>query len=73
MLQLLSWRDFPAARAESLRYSLMFLGLGLASGAAMLLQGTMFGISGEALTTRLRTRAFRSMLSQALQPKTLMD
>ena len=43
-----------------------FPGLGLSSGVVMFLQGLMFGISGEQLTMRLRTRAFSSMLRQEM-------
>ena len=38
VLHLLSWQDIEAARAKSFEYSMMFLLLGLASGAAMFLQ-----------------------------------
>ncbi|RUS84570.1 hypothetical protein EGW08_007665 [Elysia chlorotica] len=45
-------------------YSLIMLGLGVMSLFTMFLQGYMFARSGEALTTRLRDKTFRSMLRQ---------
>lgn len=42
VLHLLSWQDIEAARAKSFEYSMMFLLLGLASGAAMFLQVCLF-------------------------------
>ena len=42
VLEILSWEDLNSARDQSKVYSFMFIGLGLTSGLAMFLQGSMF-------------------------------
>ncbi len=45
-------------------YCLLFLTIGVISLFGYLLQGSMFGISGENLTKRLRSLSFEKILSQ---------
>ena len=47
-------------------YALLFLLLGCLAALAELLQGWMFGISGENLTMRIRKEAFAAMLAQEI-------
>ncbi|GFO24716.1 multidrug resistance protein 1 [Plakobranchus ocellatus] len=56
--------DEKTQKDRIFEYSMILLGLGVMSLVTMFLQGYMFGRSGEALTTRLRDIAFRSMMRQ---------
>ncbi|XP_052792991.1 ATP-dependent translocase ABCB1-like isoform X1 [Mya arenaria] len=47
-------------------YCLLFVGIGLLSLVTYFLQGYMFGRSGEALTLRLRSIVFKTMLKQEM-------
>ncbi|XP_023344692.1 phosphatidylcholine translocator ABCB4 [Eurytemora carolleeae] len=66
VLSIFVWENIQEARDHSLYNCFLFIGLGVASGMAMFLQGYMFGISGEHLTYRLRILAFTHMLKQEL-------
>ena len=52
VLTILGDHDATQARADSIYYALIFLGLGVLAAVSQLVQGWMFAISGEALTTR---------------------
>ncbi len=45
-------------------YALLFIAIGVVSFLANLTQSTMFGVSGENMTKRLRARGFKTMLAQ---------
>jgi len=66
ILGVLGYTDTAKARSESVYYALLFLALGVVAATAQLLQGWMFGISGEYLTKRLRKDAFEAMLAQEM-------
>ena len=66
ILGVLGYLDINQAREESVYYALLFLGLGIFASLAQLIQGWMFGISGENLTKRLRRDTFEAMLSQEI-------
>merc|ERR1719422_884331 len=66
ILGVLGYEDIDKARADSIKYSLLFLLLGFFSFMVMFLQGLMFGISGENLTARMRKDAFEAMLRQEI-------
>ena len=66
ILGVLGYVDIDKAREESVYYALLFLGLGIFASLAQLIQGWMFGISGENLTKRLRRDTFEAMLSQEI-------
>jgi len=66
ILGVLGYEDIEKARADSIKYSLLFLLLGFFSFMVMFLQGLMFGISGENLTARMRKDAFEAMLRQEI-------
>ncbi|NWX86793.1 MDR1 protein, partial [Nothoprocta pentlandii] len=51
---------------NTLLFSLMFLVLGVITFAAYIVQGFMFGKSGETLTMRLRSLSFRALLQQEI-------
>ncbi|XP_010180454.1 PREDICTED: multidrug resistance protein 1-like [Mesitornis unicolor] len=51
---------------NTLVFSLMFLLLGVITLAAYIIQGFMFGKSGEILTMRLRSLSFRALLQQEI-------
>ncbi|XP_053483597.1 ATP-dependent translocase ABCB1 isoform X1 [Ictalurus furcatus] len=56
--------DPELKRQKTLMFSLLFLVLGAVSFITYLLQGFMFGKSGEILTMRLRSQAFKAILRQ---------
>ncbi|XP_069770399.1 ATP-dependent translocase ABCB1 isoform X2 [Narcine bancroftii] len=56
--------DKDVIRRESTLYSLLFLALGGISFITFFLQGFTFGHSGEKLTMRLRSMAFKAMIRQ---------
>ncbi|KGL80184.1 Multidrug resistance protein 1, partial [Tinamus guttatus] len=57
----------PVKRSKNtLLLSLMFLVLGVITLAAYVVQGFMFGKSGETLTMRLRSLSFRALLQQEI-------
>ena len=58
--------DPDIARPKSVEYALLFCGLGLGCLITITLQGLMFGLSGERLTKRVRSRMFEAMLHQEL-------
>ena len=66
VLSILGDHDATQARADSIYYALIFLGLGVLAALSQLVQGWMFAISGEALTTRLRTEMYQAMLAQEI-------
>merc|ERR1719495_482350 len=66
ILGVLGYEDIQKARDESVQYSLLFLALGFFAFMVMFLQGWMFGISGENLTSRMRKDAFEAMLKQEM-------
>merc|ERR1712226_1247184 len=66
ILGVLGYVDIDKAREESVYYALLFPGLGIFASLAQLIQGWMFGISGENLTKRLRRDTFEAMLSQEI-------
>ena len=66
VLGILGDLDTTQARSDSVYYALMFLGLGVFAALSQLVQGWMFAISGEALTTRLRTEMYQAMLAQEI-------
>ena len=66
VLTILGDHDATQARADSIYYALIFLGLGVLAALSQLVQGWMFAISGEALTTRLRTEMYQAMLAQEI-------
>ena len=66
VLGVLGYEDSRLARSESVFYALLFLLLGCLAALAELLQGWMFGISGENLTMRIRKEAFAAMLAQEI-------
>ncbi|NXG72368.1 MDR1 protein, partial [Baryphthengus martii] len=57
-------RDLEKRNKNTLVLSLMFLLLGVITLAAYIVQGFMFGKSGEMLTMRLRSLSFRTLLQQ---------
>ena len=66
VLTIFSDPDPENARKESVKYAIQFCGLGLACLVSIGLQGLMFGVSGERLTKRVRTRMFQAMLQQEM-------
>ncbi|XP_078273190.1 ATP-dependent translocase ABCB1-like isoform X1 [Rhinoraja longicauda] len=56
--------DKNVVRREATLYSLLFLAIGGISFVTFFLQGFMFGKSGETLTLRLRSMAFKAMMRQ---------
>merc|ERR1712106_55546 len=66
ILGVLGYEDIDQARADSVYYSCLFLILGFYSFMVMFLQGWMFGISGENLTSRMRKDAFEAMMKQEM-------
>lgn len=58
--------DIEYARDKSIDYALMFVGLGIMVGIAMLVQNWMFGISGARLTLRMRRWTMEAMLRQEI-------
>ena len=66
VLSILGDLDTTQARSDSIYYAVMFLGLGVLASLSQLVQGWMFAISGEALTTRLRIEMYQAMLSQEI-------
>ncbi|KAK3571853.1 hypothetical protein QTP86_020453, partial [Hemibagrus guttatus] len=56
--------DPEVKRQKTLMFSLLFLLLGAVSFITFFLQGVMFGKSGEILTMRLRSQAFKAILRQ---------
>ncbi|XP_060726456.1 ATP-dependent translocase ABCB1-like [Tachysurus vachellii] len=56
--------DPEVKRQKTLMFSLLFLLLGAVSFITYFLQGYMFGKSGEILTMRLRSQAFKAILRQ---------
>ena len=66
VLSILGDLDTTQARSDSIFYAFMFLGLGVLAALSQLVQGWMFAISGEALTTRLRTEMYQAMLAQEI-------
>ncbi|KAI5618278.1 multidrug resistance protein 1, partial [Silurus asotus] len=56
--------DPDVKRQKTLMFSLLFLLLGAVSFITYFLQGFMFGKSGEILTMRLRSQAFKAILRQ---------
>merc|ERR1712223_149875 len=66
ILGVLGYLDVDQARSESVYYAFLFLGLGIFASLAQLLQGWMFGVSGENLTKRLRRDTFEAMLAQEI-------
>ncbi|XP_071416994.1 ATP-binding cassette sub-family B member 5 isoform X4 [Pithys albifrons albifrons] len=59
-------RDPVKRSKNTLVLSLMFLLLGVITLAAYIIQGFMFGKSGEMLTMRLRSLSFRALLQQEI-------
>ena len=66
VLTIFSEPDPTVAREKSVSFALQFCALGLACLVSIGLQGMMFGVSGERLTKRVRTRMFQSMLQQEM-------
>ncbi|XP_032895781.1 ATP-dependent translocase ABCB1-like [Amblyraja radiata] len=56
--------DKNVVRREATLYSLLFLGLGGISFVTFFIQGFTFGRSGEILTLRIRSMAFKAMMRQ---------
>ncbi|TPX63436.1 hypothetical protein SpCBS45565_g06615 [Spizellomyces sp. 'palustris'] len=56
--------DNAKLRHDADFWALMFLVIGIANLFASFIKFTMFGISGEKLTTRLRDKSFRTMMRQ---------
>lgn len=56
--------DQDVMRKEILLYSMMFLLIGGVAAISMFLQSTLFAISGEALTMRMRQMTFKALLRQ---------
>ncbi|XP_078283932.1 ATP-dependent translocase ABCB1-like [Rhinoraja longicauda] len=56
--------DKNVIRRETTLYSLLFLAIGGISFVTFFLQGFMFGKSGETMTLRLRSMAFKAMMRQ---------
>jgi ABC-type multidrug transport system fused ATPase/permease subunit len=54
------------ARPKSVEYGLLFAALGLGCLLTISLQGLMFGLSGERLTRRVRSKMFKAMLEQEM-------
>ena len=65
MLGVLS-KEPDVARKESVTFALYFVALGFFAFFTQFLQGLMFSISGENLTSRLRSDAFSAMLQQEM-------
>nr|XP_056713062.1 ATP-binding cassette sub-family B member 5 [Euleptes europaea] len=59
-------KDLEKNSQATVLYSLMFLVLGVISLVTYILQGLMFGRSGEALTMRLRSLSFKALLQQEI-------
>ncbi|CAM1323324.1 pgp-2 (predicted) [Pycnogonum litorale] len=66
VLNIFSFTDNETARSQSVSYALIFLAIGLATGLSTFVQVTMFAISGENLTMRIRELAFEAMLKQEM-------
>ena len=66
LFRLMSVEDFHEARIDNKKYSIALMSLGFVSCLSMLLQGLMFGLSGESLTKKVRSRLFESILRQEL-------
>ena len=66
ILGVLGYTDTAQARADSVYYALFLVLLGFGAALSQTLQGWTFGMSGEALTKRLRRDAFHAMLQQEI-------
>ncbi|CAF3736730.1 unnamed protein product [Rotaria magnacalcarata] len=58
--------DPEVQKSRVLIYILLFIGFGILMLVTMFLQGFLFACSGEALTKRLRSKAFSSLLRQEI-------
>jgi ATP-binding cassette subfamily B (MDR/TAP) protein 1 len=58
--------DTVRSRSDSVFYALLLVLLAFFTALSQLLQGWMFGLSGENLTKRLRRDAFQAMLKQEI-------
>nr|QNH67928.1 ATP-binding cassette transporter subfamily B member 1 X2 [Brachionus plicatilis] len=56
--------DVKKQEQSIILYSILFIVFGVATFISNLLQNSMFGISGENLTKRLRSKGFKTMLKQ---------
>jgi len=61
---ILSNGDDDVVRAEVLKISMIFIGIGLMAGLGNMLQTYMFTTAGVKMTTRLRKRAFGTIVGQ---------
>ncbi|GJQ78971.1 hypothetical protein Trydic_g133 [Trypoxylus dichotomus] len=66
IIGVLADEDADYVRSETNKYSLYFVIAGIATGFATFLQLYTYGIAGEKLTMRLRSRMFESMLRQEM-------
>ncbi|KAK4873208.1 hypothetical protein RN001_015237 [Aquatica leii] len=64
IMRVLAWDNDASIRHETAFFSYMFLTIAVALGIASFLQTYMFGIAGEKLTMRLRSKMFQCYLSQ---------
>jgi len=64
LLVVLFESDTEVLRKDALKWSLVFYGLGIASGFFDFFQRAIYELIGERITTRLRSDTFRSMLRQ---------
>ncbi|XP_052792183.1 ATP-dependent translocase ABCB1-like isoform X2 [Mya arenaria] len=66
ILGVFSEPDLEKQKKDIVLYAMLFVGLGVISFFAYLLQGYMFGRSGEYLTLRLRSACFKALLRQEI-------
>ncbi|XP_055855395.1 multidrug resistance protein homolog 49 [Episyrphus balteatus] len=58
--------DDDYVQSQANQFALFFLGIGLVAGLGTLVQTYMFTVAGAKLTTRLRQRAFKTIVSQEI-------
>ena len=63
-LQVFALESLEEQEEQALLYSMMFLVIAVCAGGSMFLQAYLFGYSGENLTVRIRSKAFKTILKQ---------
>merc|ERR1719394_2155514 len=66
ILGVMAYEDTNQARKESVTFALYFVALGFFALITQSIQGLMFSIAGENLTSRMRKDAFEAMLGQEM-------
>ncbi|KAF2883638.1 hypothetical protein ILUMI_22510 [Ignelater luminosus] len=66
VLGVLADEDPEYVQSQTNKFAILFLVIGIVTGIATLFQTYMFGIAGEKLTMRLRSRMFKAFLTQEM-------